>query len=96
MNVLKLKVLMIVERYSFKCMKPGHSKANCKSRVKCFKYQSFGLHTELCRNIDKATEEYKNKTANTDEEQSDPHNCLVCYDKISFITNSKRCHYKYI
>ena len=48
-------------------MKPGHSKANCKSKVECFKCQSNALHTELCRNIDKVTEEYKNIGANTDD-----------------------------
>ena len=94
-NVLKLKILIIVKRYCFKCMKPGHFKATCKSRAKCFKCQSNGLHTELCRNIDKVTEECKNIPANTDDEQTDPHNYLVCHNKISFITNSKRCYYKY-
>ena len=56
-------------RYCFKCMKPGHSKANCKSRVKCFKYQSFGHHTTLCRKIDKVNEEEKNKPANANQKQ---------------------------
>lgn len=50
-------------------MKPGHSKANCKSRVKCFKYQSFGHHTTLCRKIDKVNEEEKNKPANANQKQ---------------------------
>ena len=90
-----MKTLIIVERYCFKCMKPGHSKANCKSKVECFKCQSNALHTELCRNIDKVTEEYKNIGANTDDEQRDPHNYLVRHDKISFITNCNKCYYKY-
>ena len=76
-------------------MKPGHSKANCKSKVEFFKCQSNALHTELCRNIDKVTEEYKNIGANTDDEQRDPHNYLVRHDKISFITNCNKCYYKY-
>ena len=50
-------------------MKPGHSKANCKSRVTCFKYQSFGHHTTLCRKIDKVNEEEKNKPANANQKQ---------------------------
>ena len=62
-------------------MKPGHSEANCKSRVKCFKCQSFGHHTELCRNVDKVTVKDKNKAANTDEEQMDLHYYLACHDK---------------
>ena len=47
---LKLKILMIVERFwkgidtFFKCMKPVHSKVNCKSRANCFKCQLFDHH----------------------------------------------------
>ena len=48
--VLKLKMLMIVERFVkgidtfFKYMKPVHSKVNCKSRANCFKCQLFDHH----------------------------------------------------
>ena len=70
-------------------MKPGHSKANCKGRVKCFKCQSFGHHTALCRNIDKVIEEDKNKPANMDEEQKDLHNYLVCHDKSVLLQTAK-------
>ena len=62
-------------------MKPRHCKANCKNRVKCFKCQSFGHHTVLGRNFDKVTEEDKKNPANTDEEQKDLQNYLVCHDK---------------
>ena len=43
-------MLMIVERFVkgidtfFKCMKPVHSKVNCKSRANCFKCQLFDHH----------------------------------------------------
>ena len=62
-------------------MKPGHSKANCKSRVKSFKCQSFGHHTALCRNIDKVNEEDKNKPANANQKQKNFKNYLACHDK---------------
>ena len=52
-NVDDRREILKKNRYCFKCMKPGHSKANCKGRVKCFKCQSFGHHTALCRNIEK-------------------------------------------
>ena len=80
---------MKTNRYCFKCTKPGHSKANCKSRVNCFKCQSFGHHTALCKNIDKVTEEDKNKPVNTDEEQKDLHNYLVCHDKSVLLQTAK-------
>ena len=70
-------------------MKPEHSKANCKSRVKCFKCQSFGHGTALCRNVDKVTEEDKHKPANTDEEQKYLHNYLVCHDKSVLLKTPK-------
>ena len=47
---LKLKMLMILERFwkgkdtFFKCMKPVHSKVNCKSRAKFFIFQLFDHH----------------------------------------------------
>ena len=46
-------------------------------------------HTALCRNIDKVTEEDKNKPKNTDEEQKDLHNYLVCHDKLILLQTAK-------
>ena len=59
------------------------------SRVKCFKCQPFGHHTAFCRNIDKVTKEDKNKPPNTDEEQKDLHNYLVCHDKSVLLQTAK-------
>ena len=70
-------------------MKSGHSKANSKSRAKCFECQSFGHHTVLCRNINKVIEEDKNKPADIDEEQMDLHNYLVCHDKSVLLQTAK-------
>ena len=36
-NVNDRREILKRNRYCFKCLKPRHSKANCKSRVKCFK-----------------------------------------------------------
>ena len=36
-------------RISFKCLKPGHTKPNCKSSIKCYKCKKEGdHHTALC------------------------------------------------
>ena len=45
--------------------------------------------TALCKNIDKVTEEDKNKPTNTDEEQKDLHNYLVCHHKSVLLQTAK-------
>ena len=36
-------------RICFKCLKPGHTKPNCKSSIKCYKCKKEGdHHTALC------------------------------------------------
>ena len=45
-------------------MKSGHSKFNCKNRVKCFKCNTFSHHTALCGN--------EGKTKNSDDKKGYP------------------------
>ena len=45
--------------------------------------------TALCKNIDKVTEEDKNKPTNTDEKQKDLHNYLVCHHKSVLLQTAK-------
>ena len=74
-------------RCCFKYIMPGYSKANCKRRTKCFKCQSFGYHTALCRSVDKITEKDKNKPGNAYEKQKE--NYAVCHDKSFLLQTAK-------
>ena len=38
----------ILNRICFKYLKPGHTKPNCKSSIKCYKCKKEDHHTALC------------------------------------------------
>ena len=64
--------ILKIKKYCFKCMKSGHSKFNCKNRVKCFKCNSFSHHTALCRNEEKtkSDDDKKKLPPNQDDKQA--------------------------
>ena len=65
-------------------MKSGHSKFNCKNRVKCFKCNTFSHHTALCRNEEKTKngDDKKRLPSNQDDRQETQHNFLVHQIKV--------------
>ena len=49
MSVTDLKARReILNRICFQCLKPGHTKPNCKSSIKCYKCKKEDHHTALC------------------------------------------------
>ena len=43
-------------RIYFKCLKPGHTKPNCKSSIKCYKCKKQGDHHTALRNPNKVSD----------------------------------------
>ena len=83
--------ILKTKKCCFKCMKSGHSKFNCKNRVKCFKCNSFSHHTALCRNEEKTNtdDDKKRLTPNQDDNQDPQHNFLVHHNQTVLLQTAK-------
>ena len=45
-------------RLCFSCLRGGHTKKNCRTRIKCFKCKTKGQHSALCNLLQKQTQSY--------------------------------------
>ena len=72
-------------------MKSGHSKFNCKNRVRCFKCNAFSHHTALYRNEEKTKngDDKKRLPSNQDDKQETQHNFLVHHNQTVLLQSAK-------
>ena len=54
----KRRELLKRNRLCFNCLRGGHTKKNCRTRVKCFKFKTECHHTAFCNPLQKQTQSY--------------------------------------